>query len=333
MTQVSFFQRYSQRENHVTNNTLLLLKYFYEYDTRKLQSTLTELLENELPIGLSFGQQVRQEGSVPDGLIMQRGFQILIEAKLDANLTSEQVVAHVKGAKKQNDVDTVMLGLTSSPPSKGTIEKIEEQLKHTANTIFRAITYTDLIEALRNACDPHENRLLAIVDDYSSFLALEGLLFNPDDRLFAVPCGQSHKENKKYGVYYEPTTRPPQLDCGFLGIYHHKSIRALGKIQAVVEAEETSDGLVLSILKSTNIDLEKLKTKVQQVINETSYYDLASTPHRYYFTESVEKTNFAKISKGGMRGKRTFSLSEFSGGKIPNDARELSQILREKSFE
>lgn len=59
MSRVSYFQRFSQRENHATNNTLLLLRHLYQSSPFKIGRVLTSLVEAELSIGLMFEQQIR----------------------------------------------------------------------------------------------------------------------------------------------------------------------------------------------------------------------------------------------------------------------------------
>ena len=46
MSRVSHFQRFSQPENHATNDTLLLLRYFYQSSPFKIQSVLTSSTGN-----------------------------------------------------------------------------------------------------------------------------------------------------------------------------------------------------------------------------------------------------------------------------------------------
>ena len=60
MSRVSHFQRFSQPENHATNNTLLVLRHFYQSSPFKIQRVLTSLLETDLSIGLAFEQRFRQ---------------------------------------------------------------------------------------------------------------------------------------------------------------------------------------------------------------------------------------------------------------------------------
>ena len=65
MSRVSYFQRFSQRENHATNNTLLVFRYFYQASPFKLKGVLDNLLDSDLSIGLVFEQQVKLGSSVP----------------------------------------------------------------------------------------------------------------------------------------------------------------------------------------------------------------------------------------------------------------------------
>jgi hypothetical protein len=56
MSKISHFQRYSGRENHATNNTLLVLRHVYQASPHKLESVLDDVLEEPLNIGLTFEQ-------------------------------------------------------------------------------------------------------------------------------------------------------------------------------------------------------------------------------------------------------------------------------------
>src|SRR3954462_12018263 len=86
MARVSYFQRYSQRENHVTNNTLLMLRHFYRTSPDKIGALLNALFEEEMSIGLEFRQQVGEKHGIPDALITQQSLSIYVEAKLHGPL-------------------------------------------------------------------------------------------------------------------------------------------------------------------------------------------------------------------------------------------------------
>jgi hypothetical protein len=94
LSRVSHFHRFSQPENHATNNTLLVLRYFYQSSPFKVQRVLTSLLDTDLSIGLSFEQQVRGDASVPDALIMQEPIRIFIETKRHGTVDSVQIRRH-----------------------------------------------------------------------------------------------------------------------------------------------------------------------------------------------------------------------------------------------
>lgn len=81
MSRVSYFQRFSQRENHATNNTLLIFRHFYQSSPYKLQRVLSALVDTELSVGLAFEQQVRGDQSVGNALIVQEPLRIFIETK------------------------------------------------------------------------------------------------------------------------------------------------------------------------------------------------------------------------------------------------------------
>ena len=84
MNTIHYFQRYSQRENVVTNNTLLLFSRLYTHNPYSFGGFINECLDAPLGVGVSFVQQKRasSKGSVPDGLISQSSFKIVIETKL-----------------------------------------------------------------------------------------------------------------------------------------------------------------------------------------------------------------------------------------------------------
>ncbi len=120
MSRVSHFQRFSQPENHATNNTLLLLRYFYESSPFRIQNVLSSLLESDLTIGLTFDQQVKRAASIPDALIEQKPMRIYIETKRGKDLDHGQIRRHFKSIVQNTFGDrcadtTILIGLTKEP--------------------------------------------------------------------------------------------------------------------------------------------------------------------------------------------------------------------------
>ncbi|KUO76473.1 MAG: hypothetical protein APF81_06480 [Desulfosporosinus sp. BRH_c37] len=73
-------------ENMVTNNTLLLFSRLYNNSSDKFKRFITLLFEEidtiDLDTTVRFSQQEEGQGSVPDGIIEQQSFKIIIETKL-----------------------------------------------------------------------------------------------------------------------------------------------------------------------------------------------------------------------------------------------------------
>ena len=168
MSKVSYFQRFSQRENHVTNNTLLVLRYLYQSSPLKLQQVLSSFLDDELEIGLSFEQQVRKSVSVPDAVIEQKPFRIVIETKLGNGLDHGQIRRHVTSMQADpigSHFRSILIGLTPGAVT----DAAEAELRDFAQqhgVQFVAVTFEDLLVALREACAEHEVGLLAIIEDW-----------------------------------------------------------------------------------------------------------------------------------------------------------------------
>lgn len=81
--QIHYFQRYHSKENVDTSNTMLMLSRLYNYNADKFFSMLNSLIlgEDESP-EITFDLQVIGDDSVPDAVISQKSFKIVVETKL-----------------------------------------------------------------------------------------------------------------------------------------------------------------------------------------------------------------------------------------------------------
>ena len=98
MSKIHYFQRYSSKENWITNSTLLLLSRLHYYNRFKFESVLNSILnDNNLSINVSvnFTQQEKGNQSVVDGVISQDSFKIAVETKLHDNFTANQLIRHL----------------------------------------------------------------------------------------------------------------------------------------------------------------------------------------------------------------------------------------------
>ena len=81
--QIHYFQRYHSKENVDTSNTMLMLSRLYNYNADKFFSMINSLIlgEDESP-EITFDLQVAGDDSVPDAVISQKSFKIVVETKL-----------------------------------------------------------------------------------------------------------------------------------------------------------------------------------------------------------------------------------------------------------
>jgi hypothetical protein len=337
MSNVSHFQRFSQRENHVTNNTLLVLRYFYQAAPFKLERVLNGLLEDELSVGLAFQQQVPGAHSVPDAVISQSTLRIFVETKLGNSLWDDQIKRHVESiaaSRTDHGERAILIGLTKESIRHADLVAIETYAKDRGIT-FKAITFVQIVESLRTACAEYEQNLVLIVEDYQSFLEVEGLLHDRNKRIAVFPCGTSYTENKHFGVYYEPPSRPSKRGCRFIGIYKDKTISLVGEIDTILICS-TSDGKTSIDECDWGAPTDDHLSRIGEVIAATKYYDLTKEPVRFYLVHQFHETNVRKASRGGILRMRYFDLADLIGTTAKMDsfgAEEVATRLRDRTFE
>jgi hypothetical protein len=334
MAGVSYFQRYSQKENHVTNNTLLVMRHLYEAGPAKLQQVLRELLGDEqLSLGPAFTQQIKGSRSVPDALIEQQAFRIFFETKLTQALDLDQLRRHIESirASAPEGAEAVLIGLSTAPMLKKDEDAVASWGKDHC-VVFKSVSFAALVEAVQGACADHETTLRAVIDDFVDFLANESLLYASDDWMLVMPCGVSYAENERFGVYYDGAHRPSRSPCKYLGAYKDKCVSLVGEIKAVIIARY-SDGAVIKVADERGTATPEMLDRVRQIIEATPYYDLRTKDHRYFILDQFQPTELVKITKGPVRGAQYLQLSPLLGdGVKAKNAAELAKKLRGKTF-
>lgn len=319
MTQVTYFPRYSQKENHVTNNTLLLLRHLYEFNRRKFANFLGELGNDANDIaerlGLQFKQQQAMGAGVADGFITQESIKIIIESKLNGNAFDRKQLLrylpafdHSRGSGGQ-----LLMLLSPGDPDVDTTD-FRVPVIHT--------TFQQILTAAKTCLSEHDEEMIAIVDDFEQFCSDEGLL----PTVFVPPCGQSIEYNRKYRLYFCPERRFVRK-AAFLGIYAKKSVRLIGQIEKIVtctridpdRGEVESDSIVT--------DDEK-----KRIVGATRDWGSNLNNHKFYLCDEMPETDFRKKSKGGLLKHRYFDLREVLDVQDLPDINEISQMLRCKTW-
>jgi hypothetical protein len=310
MQPIHYFQRYSQPENVATNNTLLLFSRLYHHSPSKFNLLLAEMFsESGIKPGIQFKQQERGSDSVPDGLISQESFQIVIETKLYDNFSIHQLLNH---CMKFEDSRTEIL-LSLSPGKIETtkiVEKVRQfNIENSKQIQYRHITFNDIIKNFQLIISDNDIEFANIIDDYEEYCYSNGLIDLSDNKMRAVNCGQTLIENMKYDLYYDPIERGYSKH-GYMGIYANKCIHAIGKITNIISAD-LKDG-VLEIRESSAKVTDEQKERIIGAI-EDAYENREwkiESGHKFFMVDKFHKTLFRKTSYLPMRGTQFFDLAE-----------------------
>lgn len=336
MSNIHYFQRYSQKENVVTNNTLLLFSRLYHQYPLKFKAFLNELMEDiELNVGIEFSQQTKAKASIPDGSIFQESFKLSIETKLGDSFKISQLENHLKSFG--NESTQILIGLS---PLKISDRKSKEFIKvlsghnslNNSDIKFVSITFDDVINSFKEILDDFDIELLSLIEDYEDFCLGQELIQTKNKVLLTVPCGHTLDDNFKYNIYYDPADRG-HSHCTHLGIYKQKRIHGVGLIENIVFADLTSDN-ELQIHNSSTKVTEDQKTRIIQTIHaalKNTAWNIKEG-EKFWCVDKFYHTKFDKSSKGGLWGKRYFDLSKLLGQNEETSTEEIANTLKGKTW-
>lgn len=326
-----YFQRYYKKENVDTANTMLLLSRLYSFSPNKFFNFLSEFLPGDNTINLSFNLQKKNEKSVPDAIIEQQSFKIVVETKLNSNFKINQLIDHLKSFK--NEDNKILLTIDPREIKENIQTLIQKEIykynsQHKCNIIHKHITFEKLIDFIRNTIDNQDYEMNEILDDYQDYCFSEKLILDDWKRMRVPLSTQSFDINKKLNLYY-------CNDRGFsghqyLGLYKEKAVRAIGKITSIVTACYENNKLI-----SEDKISKEMENKILQAIEEGRKigHDLTKKS-RYFFVEKFYDTDFKKITLHAPMGTRYFNLCKVLGvDKLPCTTEEIANLLRNKVWE
>lgn len=327
MTQLTPFPRYSQKENWATNHTLLLMRLLYEFNPSKSRLFLEKLGDESADIashfGVIFGQQIRGQGSIPDGHFMQESVKVIVETKTGTPFYPDQIRRHLNGLREVKHGLLILL----SP----TVEQIPNDVERKADDKpLLPTTFANVIKCAQDCLADHDEEMKSVVDDFEAFCSEEGLLPRDDFTLMMVPCGRSFKVNMDNHLYYCPTSYTHSRNARYLGIYTEKSIHGIGEIKKCVEC--TVD------LKAKRVIADGLTPVEEQRILKAvpAARDVGQTienGHKFYICDKIVPTDFRKTSAYGIQGHRYLDLRTYLGdGDLPT-VEEIANQLKNKSWD
>jgi len=337
MSSIHYFQRYSQRENVVTNNTLLLFSRLYNESPFKFKLFLNELAEElYLDVGVNFSQQEKAINSVPDGFISQESFKIAIETKLTDEFLVTQLVNHLNSF--ENETTKILLALGPRTINSEQSKKVSREVKkfNTSNNtkvVFISTTFKKIVTVFKDVIENYDFELNNIIDDFEDFCINSNLIRKDEYRMLTVACGYTLMDNFRNNIYYDPANRGYSY-CSHLGIYHNKSVRGIGKIENVITANLRENNELQIISTSKGQVTEKQKNNIINMIHDAQKnigWNIKIN-NKFFCVEEFIETDFKKVSKGGLFGKKYFNLNQYLKKDMFKNTSEISDLLNTSTW-
>ena len=335
MSQIRHFPRYSQKENTVTNNVLLLMSRLYDYNRLKFSTFLVALGDEASNVAehlqLQFGQQRGTETSVVDGFIAQESMKIVVETKLNEDdFLLYQLKGHLSAFDDERHRLLVLLSPGPTGPSGNVLENIQNDCKSKGiNTLHT--TFEEIIAAAKSCLSDHDETMLSVVEDFAVFCSDEDLLPRDKFRMFTPPCGQSFDDNLEYSLYYCPVSWN-RRSSQYLGIYAFKSVRLIGKISKIITCDLDIERGTVELKDEINDDEKERILDAARSAYTKRGWDI-SRDYKFFLCDEMVDTDFQKTSPGGIQGHRYFDLGEILELKELPRIQTLAEFLKNKTWE
>ncbi|MFC2949210.1 hypothetical protein [Virgibacillus sediminis] len=336
MSEIHYFPRYSQKENMVTNNTLLLFSRLYQNNPKKFTLFINSILDDDkkqLNTTVNFTQQESSKsGRIADGVISQDSFKVVIETKLYGQEQIVQIIGHWDSFKQEDN--QVFLWINKEPIPGDYYDKIIDALvdynnKNGTNIKFASTTFKEICYASKGVLQDYDLEMAALIEDYENFCNDTGLIDNNDNKVRVVLTGKTFAENVKYKLYFHPMKRGYQ-NAKYIGLYQDKAIRAIGEISGIVDMqydEESDDFVFYKDIKGKSTQQTKDHIKEITKVSKTKHGYPAEEERRVFIVEKYYQTKYKKASSGGLPGVRYLDLTEINGYQEGMDAKEIAELL------
>jgi len=338
MSKIHYFQRYSQRENVITNNTLLLFSRLYQYNPSLLEELLNTLLGEDVKnivVGIAMEQQKASKESTPDGFIGQESFKIVIETKRHSDFHSRQIEGHLGSFEEESR--QILILLSPEHVTNSLKEELKRVIKSKNKTIqLVATTFENIIKYFREVIDEHRDfEMLDLIEDYEDYCTSENILPLSKYTMRVLTAGYSIETNREFNVYYDIKTRGYR-GHKYLGLYKNKSVRSIGEIENIFLANLENGELTHLESKLRNRPItEDQKQRIKDIIEAAweRHSDKVHQNHQFFLVKKFHDTDFDKKSKYPIQRAKYFNLKdELEVDELPA-TEQIAQDLKQKSWE
>lgn len=336
MALLNQFQTYSQKENAVTNNILLMLSRLYQISPRYYEDYLAAITDDSegCKVVPSFAQQVGNHGNgIIDGFIHLPASKVIIETKLSSLEIKAKLLKYTDSFEAGEH--KVLLHLSSHVYSSAEEQEINDELKKVTKgtpVYFYSKTFEDFAIQLEqlSIANPYDLNLRNLSNDFREYCESNGLIARDRYMLRAMACGQSFGLNVKHQFYFDDANKGYSA-FSYLGIYARKSVRYIGEVENVIVTNYSAEG-GLEVVKSRHQVTEEQTIRLLAAINESVAHGWQiEVGHRFFLLKKFYQTDFKKTSPGGIFRVRYFNLKDVLKD-VPAETREIAEGLRKKTW-
>lgn len=321
MSRIHYFQHYSQKENVVTNNTLLLFSRLYNHSLTRFEDFLNALSGDDqlnVEVGMQFFQQQgnAKGTSVPDGLMTQKSMKVVVETKLQGGYSRAQLQKHLDSFASEEI--QVLLLLDPRPPKSKFLATVNTDIsafntKKEQQVSCLATTFSDIILHFDSVLFDYDIELNEVLEDYRLFCESMNLLPRDEFKMRAVVAGKTFEDNMKFGVYYQPVKRGFATH-EYLGLYKNKSVRGIGKVSKIVCADydkSLGEFVGVSVEKGDPMTTDEEKRVIDIIKQAGSKHGWnIYTGFRFFITDEFEETDYNKSTKYPLQSAKFFDLGK-----------------------
>ena len=332
---IHYFQRYHEKENVATANTMLLLSRLYSYSSDKFFRFLkSEFFSDSFEPEIVFNLQEKSIESIPDATITQESFKIVVETKMSDWFYSDQLLRHLKSFRDEKYKVMITLAPEMMNPEKK--KEFDEHLKEYNATQTHPVMHVNtiferLVEAIQDVIDDKDYEMQEVLDDYLNYCYKDKLIIVSDSwkRMRVQLAGTTFNFNVKENLYYD------NIDRGFsahdyLGLYKEKSVRAIGKITAIITAVTTETGIEYKAELGSLSD--ERQQQIARAIEDAKNYGYVLDANRYFFVDKFYETDFKKITPRAPMGSRIFDLTQILETEQLPETQEIAEKLATKTW-
>ena len=194
-------------------------------------------------------------------------------------------------------------------------------------------TFERLANSVQDVIDERDDEMQDVLDDFLNYCYNDGLIPVSDSWKYMRMqlAGATFDFNVSQNIYYDNADRGFRAH-DYLGLYKNKSVRAIGKICAMITAVIINNKIEYQseLGELTEERKEKILLAIQD--GDIHGYDLRTKKHRYFFVEKFYETDFKKITPRAPMGTRIFDLSQILAIDVIPNTEEISSLLRTKTW-